>query len=215
MPSRPPTPGPSPLAVVHSPQALGSPGVAIDPMRLSRPDPKEGSIPAYGADDTNQSLRAMKKKGGAGTLIAVCALVVAAIGGIAFFAVQKPTAGQDPSGTPATDAPSVTSGTPTSMLVPPSPTNTMATTVTTSTVAPTSIPPGMIAIGDDLSTVPAKDAGAPVRSTAAHTSNGGAGHGVRNSTGTRPSSGNDQASSGASDPKPSSTLAPDPFGTPE
>jgi hypothetical protein len=73
----------------------------------------------------------------------------------------------------------------------------------------------MIAIGDDLSTVGVKDAGAAVRSPVAQPPNGGAGHGTRNpggGTGTRPSSG-DQTSGTTNDSKPA--LAPDPFGTPE
>jgi hypothetical protein len=193
---------PSPLAVVHQ------------PMRLSHPDPKEGSIPAYGADDTNNARARHAKKGGGIGVAAAIILVAAAVGGIGFFAMAKPGASADPSTTPGTDAPSVTSGTPTSSLVPTAPAMTGATavpTITTSTVAPTSIPPGMIAIGDDLSGVTTKDGGAPVRSNAAHGANGGAGHGTGN---TRSSSG-DRTSSGTSDPKPAPALAPDPFGTPE
>lgn len=197
---------PSPLAVVHSP-------MPIDPMRLSRPDPRESSIPAYGADDTHRAARAGKKGSSLGVGIAAFALAAAAIGGIAFFAAStRPGPTTDPRSTPATDAPSVTSGTPTSSLVPTAPATTTLPTITTSTVAPTAIPPGMIAIGDDLSAVSTKDAGAPVRSPVAHPTNGGAGHGSRNVGGTR-TTGNDQTSGTTNDPKPA--LAPDPFGTPE
>lgn len=202
--------GPSPLAVVHSP-------MPIDPMRMSRPDPRESSIPAYGADDTHQN-RARKKGSSLGVGIAAFALAAAAIGGIAFFAAgTRPGAGMDTHGTPATDAPSVTSGTPTSSLVPTPNGHSVgqptAAVITTSTVAPTSIPPGMIAIGDDLSAVTTKDGGAAVRSPAAHPANGGAGHGSRNTAGTRTTTGTDQTSGTTHDSKPA--LAPDPFGTPE
>jgi eukaryotic-like serine/threonine-protein kinase len=210
-PSRPPTPhaplAPSPLAVVHQPRP-------IDPLRLSQPDPRESSIPAYGPDDTNQN-RARHKKGSSfGVGVAAFALAAAAIGGIAFFAAStRPGSAPDPKSTPATDAPSVTSATPTNVHVPPAPSTLMGPTITTSTVAPTTIPPGMIAIGDDLSAVTSKDAGAAVRSPAAHPANGGAGHGTRNpGTGTR-TPGNDQTSGTTNDSKPG--LAPDPFGTPE
>ena len=199
---------PSPLAVVHQPRPVPS----ADPMRLSHPDPRESSIPAYGADDTHQNRGRHKKGSSFGVGVAAFALAAAAIGGIAFFAVStRPGATTDPKSTPATDAPSVTSGTPTSVSIPTAPTTTMLPTVTTSTIAPTNVPPGMIAIGDDLSTVSAKDAGAAVRTPAAQPTNGGAGHGTRNS-GTR-TNGNDQTSGTTNDSKPA--LAPDPFGTPE
>jgi hypothetical protein len=195
---------PSPLAVVHQPR--------LDPMRLSHPDPRESSIPAYGADDTHQNRGRHKKGSSFGVGVAAFALAAAAIGGIAFFAVStRPGATTDPKSTPATDAPSVTSGTPTSVSIPTAPTTTMLPTVTTSSVAPSTVPPGMIAIGDDLSTVSTKDAGAPVRTPAAQPTNGGAGHGTRTPS-VRPS-GNDQTSGTTNDSKPA--LAPDPFGTPE
>jgi hypothetical protein len=196
---------PSPLAVVHQPRPM-------DPMRLSRPDPREGSISAYGPDDTNQSRARARKGSSFGVGVIAFGLAAAAIGGIAFFAVStRPGATPDPKGTPATDAPSVTSGTPTSVHVPIAPATAMAPTITTSTVAPTTIPPGMIAIGDDLSTIGVKDAGAAVRSPAAQPANGGAGHGPRNPA--PRTTGNDPPSGATNESKPA--LAPDPFGTPE
>ncbi len=229
MPSTPPPAhngaargAPSPLAVVRTPPR------PMEPLR-------DGSIPAYGADDTAASVAAMgvPKRSSVAVWIVAFGLAAAALGGIAFFAVKRePAANADPPA-PTVEIPSVTSASPfpsapatvTTTITP----SMLPTAVPTTTSTPTSALPAPTGPGNAATAKDASASAAGVRPAvaAAPTSqpNGGGGHTARNPGQGRPSNpgggttaaptADPPAPTTTTDPKPAPTLAPDPFGTPE
>lgn len=212
MPSRPPTPG----------VAMPAPGVGSvpPPMRGSRPDGQEGSIPAYGsslkvgADDSLGDVdpRAVgRRKSGVGVWLAAFVLAAAAIGGIAFFAVNRGPGPEADRGAAATNEP------------PPAP-------VPTPSFAPA--PTGSILITsdpdpDDLDAVPVDAAATSKSEPTAKRPVVSSSHASRPSRPTPPAApkATDEPAP-TPDPAPTTTttaepkplppgLAPDPFGTPE
>jgi eukaryotic-like serine/threonine-protein kinase len=204
-----------------------------DPVRISRPDGQEGSIPAYGntlnfgADESVSDIDPRdvgrgRKSGVAVWLMAVL-LAAAALGGIAFLAVKRgpldSNHGSGGSADPSIPATPLPSATP----LPPQPTSILPTTAVVAPQAPPSDPATTSAtLTKDAAagtpTPPAATPTPPVRGGAFpwKPGGGGGGHGPR--TPARPTTtATDPPPPPASDPvKPAAPpLAPDPFGTPE
>ncbi|HSO41092.1 MAG TPA: protein kinase, partial [Labilithrix sp.] len=155
LPSQPPAPNPA--AVVRR---LPTP----DPVRVSRPDGQEGSIPAYGntlnfgAEDSVSDVDARdigRRKSGVGIWLMAVMLAAAAFGGIAFFAVKRGPLANDPAcGGGARDP--------------------IATTMTTTT--PTAPVPSTTVTGPSTAVVaPSASAGDAATTSAALTKDAGAG----------------------------------------
>ena len=217
-----PPPPPNPAAVMRR---LPTP----DPVRISRPDGQEGSIPAYGntlnfgADDSvsdfdPRDVGRGRKSGVAVWLMAVL-LAAAALGGIAFFAVRRGPLATDPNNgagsepvipaTPVFSAPPVAPSVPTSMttsVVVPQP-NDPATTSATLTKDAAVLTPTPTVV---TPTPPVRVGGFPWRPP----QGGNGGHGPRNPN--RPPPPVDPPTTPDPPTRPTPPgLAPDPFGTPE
>ncbi|MDB4940919.1 MAG: Serine/threonine-protein kinase PknB [Labilithrix sp.] len=126
--------GPPARSAAPNPAAVVRRMPTPDPVRISRPDGTEGSIPAYGntlnfgadesgADDIDPSIYGGRRKGGVGLWLVGVVLAAAALGAVAFFAVKK--SDPEPGGASA-DPPAATSSAPSSIVTAP-------TTVTSAT----------------------------------------------------------------------------------
>ncbi|MDB5220904.1 MAG: Serine/threonine-protein kinase PknB, partial [Myxococcaceae bacterium] len=236
-------PTPDPIGFRASRPDSMAPGDRQQDGRQQDGRQQEGSIPAYGntlnfgADDSVSDIDprdiGMRPKSGVAVWMMAVLLVAAALGGIAFFAVKRGNATQDP-GTnggsdPGIPATAVTSAAP----PPPQPTSMVPSTAVTTPSGPTvETNAGTVALGKDAAagtptppvvtpTPPARPAGAfPWRP-----GNGsGGGHAPRNPGRPAPPTTSDPQPPAppARPPQPNDPpkptppgLAPDPFGTPE
>ena len=229
-----PSPSPSP-PLPPNPAAVMRRLPTPDPVRISRPDGQEGSIPAYGntlnfgAEDSVSDIDSSDIGRGPKSSVAVWLMAVllaaAAFGGIAFFAVKRGplvndpgngNGGADPAATPTMTTPGLT--TPTTPLT--------ATGPSTTVVAPQA-PPGDAATTSALLN---KDGGLVVPTPSVVTPTpmsrppasfpfrpqGGAGAARPPRPPRPPAAPTDPPATPPEPTKPPTPgLAPDPFGTPE
>jgi len=199
-----------------------------DPLRISRPDGQEGSIPAYGntlnfgADESSSDIDprdvGRRRKSSVAVWLMAVLLAAAALGGIAFFAVKRGPLANDPNngagGEPLNTAPT----SPLAPTVAPQP-----TTPSTTVVAPT--PPGDPATTSATLVKDAAAATPPVPTTPPsrvpgpfvyRPPSGGTGHAPRPPKTSQPPVTTEPPPTASEPPKPPPPgLAPDPFGTPE
>ncbi len=216
-------PGPNPAAVVRR---VPTP----DPVRISRPDGQEGSIPAYGntlnfgADDSVSDIDPRdvgrgRKSGVAVWLMAVL-LAAAAFGGIAFFAVKRGPLASEPgngNGGAALTA--------TATMTPPLPTTPLtASGPSTTVVAPPTpqTPTGDAAAKDGGAALPTPSVLIPTPTSRPAANfpfrpqgGGGAAHTRPSRPPAAPTDRVDPVTPPDPPKPPPSGLAPDPFGTPE
>jgi eukaryotic-like serine/threonine-protein kinase len=233
--SQPPPSGAPPSGVppVHTPAApnpaavmrrLPSPG---DPVRISRPDGQEGSIPAYGntlnfgADDSVSDIDPRDvgrgRKGGVGVWLMAVLLAAAAFGGIAFFAVKRGPLANDPNNGAGADPGITTTTPPPSATLPPQPTSMTPSTAVVAPSAPPSDPATTSAtlVKDAAAgtpTPPVVTATPPVRPPGTFVYRPPS-HPPRPPR--PPTTTSDPPGTGDPPKPPPPGLAPDPFGTPE
>ena len=227
--SRPPEPNPA--AVMRR---LPSP----DPVRISRPDGTEGSIPAYGntlnfdpdesTSDIDPAVVGRSRKGGRGVWLMAVLLTAAALGGIAFFAVKRGSFGDNTNGNDPPPPPTVTTPS-TTVTAPPTPPTAPSTmtigdpqpgtasankdaSTTTNAVTPTppvTTPTPTVRPGPG--TFPWKNTPAP---TTPRPGTARPGNPRPPVTALPPDLGSDPPPK-PPEPKPTPTVPPDPFSTPE
>lgn len=192
---------------------------AFRPMRSSRPDGQDGSIPAYGStlqrgiEENTDDLAALAtaRRGTLAVWAMAGLLAVAALGGIAFFAVKRgPLAGGGGNPDPVPTTPQIVSAT-SAALPPPIP--------TTPSTVPTGVPSGVdtAAPTTKILTTDDGDAEAPARppvvAQPAHPTWRQAPPKVV--TPTPPRTPTTPTETPTETPRTAPTVPPDPFGTPD
>ena len=217
-PGRPQSQAPAAAAVMRR---LPTP----DPVRISRPDGQEGSIPAYGntlnfgADESSSDIDPRdvgrgRKSGVAVWLMAVL-LAAAAFGGIAFFAVKRGPLASDPNngagGEPVNTAPTSPLA-PTVAPLPTTPSTTVVAPGDPATTSATLVKDAAAAAPPTVPTTPPLRAPGPF---VYRPPSGGPGRAPRPPKSTQPPLTTEPPPTTSEPPKPPPGLAPDPFGTPE